>query len=420
MARLLIGLIVWTVATAGCTSEKGETSSPAITVIAKWGEDSEEGHRFGLVLNAFEDRTGISVNYIGAGNELPLVLSTRVASGNPPDIAVLPQPGLLKDLAMQEILSPLTDTILTRLERSFARVWIDLASYENVPYGVFFKASNKSTVWYDPEFFSKNGLNPPSTWDEWIALSTELSDEGIVPLAVGAADGWVLSDWFENVYVRTAGPTMYDQLTLHEIPWTHSSVKKALRTLGKLLTGEGHLLEGPDGALRTTFVESVQQVFSEEASATMIYEGDFVPGIVAKETTSSISPEFFEFPSIDGSAPVVVGGGDVAVAFNELAETMAFLEFLAEPTSAEIWAAFGGFTSPNRDVDPSVYPNEASRKSAASLAKAEIFRFDLSDLVSSCFGATAGVGIWGGLQEWLSHPEDIDRITNRLEQDASC
>ncbi|MFN8048098.1 MAG: hypothetical protein U0P48_05915 [Ancrocorticia sp.] len=53
---------------------------------------------------------------------------------------------------------------------------------------------------------------------------------------MGADVGWPLTDWFENIYLRTAGPDAYDQLTNHEIPWTDESVTKALEVMAQLWT----------------------------------------------------------------------------------------------------------------------------------------------------------------------------------------
>ena len=62
-----------------------------------------------------------------------------------------------------------------------------------------------------------------------------ISDFGVPPLSVGAANGWTLTDMFENVYLAQAGPELYDQLAAHEIPWTDPSVKDALTTMAELV-----------------------------------------------------------------------------------------------------------------------------------------------------------------------------------------
>ena len=393
-----------------------------VVVMAKWGAETSEGGSFLKVLQAFEKTTGIKVDYVGVGDQLPTVLSTQVAGGVPPDVAILPQPGLLRDLASIGALVPIAGTVRDHVDANFAPVWNELGSADGVLYGVFFKASNKSTVWYNVDLFDANGIAPPTTWDDWIAAANTLLEAGITTVAVGGADGWTLSDWFENVYVRTAGSEKYDQLANREIPWTDDSVKEAFAVMGSLLGVDEFLAGGARGALQTGFVDSVKQVFSDVPVAATVFEGDFVAGVIINETNSQASTDFafFDFPSIGGSPSAVIGGGDVAVVLQDTPEALALVEYLATPEAGSIWAALGGFSSPNKNVDPSVYPDDITRAAATSLVDATVFRFDLSDLVQSCFGSTAGTGIWGGMQDWLGDPSDIDRVTARLEADASC
>src|SRR5690606_39284112 len=73
------------------------------------------------------------------------------------------------------------------------------------------------------------------------------------------------------------------------------------------------------------------------------------------------SSDLFPFPAV-GDAPAVVGGGDVAVAFTDTEATMALMSFLASPEAAEIWVAEGGFTSPNKSVDTSLYPDRSEER----------------------------------------------------------
>ena len=393
-----------------------------IVVMAKWGTETSEGRSFLAVMEVFESRTGIAVNYVGVGDQLPTVLSTQVTAGSPPDVALLPQPGLLRELAAIGALVPIGHVVADDVASSYGREWVALGSAEGVLYGVFYKGSNKSTVWYNVNLFDANGISAPKTWAQWVTASGTLLDAGVVPLSVGGADGWTLSDWFENVYVRTAGPEKYDQLTNREIPWTDQSVKDAFLVMNQLLGVEEFLLGGSTGALQLGFVDSVKQVFSEAPRAAIVYEGDFAAGVITSETPGEAGADFmfFDFPSIAGSPRAVIGAGDVAVVLNDKPEAFALIEFLATPEAGEIWAERGGFSSPNRNVDLAVYPDDVSRAAAAALANAEIFRFDLSDLMQPCFGATSGRGIWGGIQDWLSNPDDIDGVTARLEAEASC
>jgi len=411
----LAGLTAALLLVVGACGDDDGLEGQNIEVFAVWAADSTEGTSFAAVIDQFEADTGVTVQYTGVSTDAATVLSTRVEGGNPPDIAFLPQPGLMVDLAARGELVDIGAALGGVIDANYAPVWRDLGSVDGTLYGVWFKGANKSTVWYDVEAFTANGVSAPSTWDEFVTVSQSLLDGGVNPISVGGADGWTLSDWFENAYIRVAGADMYDALFSGELSWEDQSVKDTLAILGEILN-EDFMNGGSANALDTGFVDSVTDVFTA-AEAAIVYEGDFVAGVIIGETGTPAGTgfDFFSFPSIDGSAPAVIGGGDVAVAFNDSPAVMAFMEYLAGPTAAEIWASLGGFSSMNGAVDTSVYPDDITRRSAEGLANAESFRFDGSDLVPAALGATVGAGIWGALQAWLADPGNVDAILAQLQ-----
>lgn len=404
----------------GDDADDADLSGQTLEILAVWAADSAEGQNFKLVMDEFASQTGVEITYQGASEDMTTVLATRVEANNPPGIAMLPQPGLLSDLAARDALMPIEDEAGDLVDANYAPVWRELGSADGTLYGVWFKGANKSTVWYDVNQFTAAGVNPPATWDEWIGVSNDLIDAGFGAVAVGGGDGWTLSDWFENVYLRSAGPELYDQLQNGEIPWTHDSVKEALGIMSQLLNDD-IMTGGTATALQHGFVDSVNAVFAT-ADAAVVYEGDFVAGVILGETSAQPGTDFdfFDFPSIDGSPPAVMGGGDVAVALQDSEAAYAFLRFLASPEAATLWAEQGGFSSMNQNVDVSVYPDDITRRAAAALAQAEVFRFDMSDLVPAALGATAGAGIWGALQAYLANPGDVDAILQQLETEAQA
>ena len=405
-------------ATTGTTAAGG--AGGTVEMIAKWtGAELEAAQQ---VMEAFTEDTGIEVNLQGVGDDLPTILSTRVEGGDPPDLAQLPQPGLLTDLAARNALIPIDDFLGDAIDERYAPIWKELGSAGGKLYGVWFKGANKSTVWYNVPAWEEAELEPPGTWEEWVTASQDLLDAGTKPLAVGAADGWVLSDWFENVYLRMAGPEKYDQLARHEIPWTDQSVKDTLTKLRDILGNDAFLARGAQGALQVTFEDSVKLVFGEPPEAATVYEGDFVANTIRDETQAQAEEgfNFFPFPAVDGSEPAIVGGGDVVVMLQDRPEVRRLVEYLATGEAAEVWAKLGGFTSPNKDVDLAVYPDDITREAARQLVEAEVFRFDLSDTVPAAFGSTKGAGIWGRLQDWLANPGNVDQITQRLETEAAA
>jgi ABC-type Fe3+ transport system substrate-binding protein len=388
--------------------------SGSINVLAVW--TGAEGEAFQAVLDGFtEQNPDVSVSYQGA-QDPGQVLSTAVEGGNPPDIAALPSPGLMRDFADRGALQPI-DFAQDAIAENYAESWLDLGTVDGTLYGVFFKGANKSTVWYNVQAFEDANVEPPEDWEGFLENATTLNASGVPAYSVGASDGWTLTDWFENVYLRTAGPEMYDQLTNHEIPWTDQSVKDALTELAKVFGDTDNIAGGTSGALQTDFPTSVTQVYADPPKAAQVYEGDFVAGVISAETQAQPQTDFnvYDFPSIAGSSPSVVGGGDVVVMFKDSPAAQALISYLATPEAAEIWAARGGFSSPNKNVDESVYPDDITRATATALAQAETFRFDLSDLTPSEFGGDAMFSI---LQDWFRNPDDVDGAAAKLEDAA--
>jgi alpha-glucoside transport system substrate-binding protein len=427
--RWIAPLVALALAAAACGgAEEGDvdgaqdTGAPrgTVEVIAKWTGGELDAAK--QVMEAFTRKTGIRVDLQGVGDDLPTILSTRVEGGDPPDVAQLPQPGLLVDLARRGALRPIDELVGREVDQRYARIWRELGSADGKLYGVWFKGANKSTVWYNVRTFRDKQVEPPGSYRQWVDVAADLSDGGVTPLAVGAADGWVLSDWFENVYLRTAGPDRYDRLARHEIPWTDQSVKDALTTMRQLIGEPNYVAKGLNGALQTGFEDSVKLVFGPTPQAAMVYEGDFVANVIRDETPARAKEDFdfFAFPpTTEGARPVVVGGGDVVVLLTDRNPAAGeLIKFLATAEAAEVWARIGGFSSPNKDVNLSVYPDDITREAARLLVEAETFRFDLSDTVPAALGATKGAGIWGRLQDWMARPTDVDRVLARLEEEA--
>ena len=378
-----------------------------------------ERKNFERVLSGFHTRyPQVTVKYTSAGDNTPTVLSTSLAGGNPPDLAAVGQPGLVAQFARRHELKPI-DFAKPVVAAHYSRSWIDLGTYSGHLYGLVFKGANKSTVWYSTAAFRNAGVTPPQTWAQLLATAKTLRASGIKAYSIAGADGWTLTDLMENLYLRQAGPAKYDQLADHEIKWTDPSVKATLRKMAQVFASADNIYGGRTGALQTDFPSSVNHVFSLPPKAAMVMEGDFVPGAASTQAEPVVDYDQFPFPSVAGSKPAVVGGGDTVVMFRNSAAARALVTYLASPAAATIWAKQGGFSSPNRDVPATAYPDAVTRSTATALAHAATFRFDLSDLQPAAFGGTAGQGEWQILQDFLRNPSDIDGTAAKLEAAAA-
>ena len=420
----LVGVLAFVAAGCGGDDDGGggsvegsEDVTGTISTMGTWA--GPEQASFQAVIDGFNELyPNVTVKFTSGGNNLAPLLSTAVQGGNPPDIACIAQPGLIAQFAEQGAIQPIDD-LRDAIVDNFGESVADVGAVDGTQYAIMFKGANKSTIWYNVADFEEAGVEPPETWDDLSEVASTIKAAGITPYSVGVDAGWPISDIFENIYIRTAGPEKYDQLSKHEIPWTDQSVKDALTVMADVVGDSSNMAGGTDGSLETTFDASAAKVFSEDPQAAMLILGDFAPGVVKNNPLEPVTGyNVFAFPSIEGSSPAVVGGGDLCANFKTSEAATAFLEYLTTPEAAEIWAERGGFSSPNKNVDPDVYADEITRTTATGLAEAETFRFDMSDLQPSAFGGTPGQGLWKGFTDFVANPNNIDSVTQQMESDA--
>jgi alpha-glucoside transport system substrate-binding protein len=417
---ILVGVLVVALTGASGTAAGGAKKqgvSGTISIIAKW--TGAEQDSFMAVLEPFKKANpDVTINYQGAGDNTAQIVSTAVAGGNPPDLATLPQPGLMKQFAQSGKLKPLT---FARgiVAKNFAADWIKIGSVNGKLYGVFFKASNKSTVWNNVKAFKDAGVTAPRTWPKFAVAGRTLRSSGIAPYSIAGSDGWTLTDLFENIYLRTAGGAKYDALTAHKMKWTDPSVKAALKIMAGVFAS-ANMAGGTAGALQTDFPTSVNNALSSSPKGAMVIEADFVPTAITNTALKPVTDyNEFAFPTIGKSSPAtVLAGGDVVVTFKSNPATQALVKYLATPGAATIWAKRGGYTSANKNVKPNAYGDVLNRKTAIALALAKVTRFDMSDQQPAAFGSTVGQGEWKIFQDLVQNPKNVNAVAAALEASA--
>jgi alpha-glucoside transport system substrate-binding protein len=416
-------LAVGTATACGGDDDGGGTAKGTgeITIFSLWGGSEQEA--FQKVLTQFTKDTGIRTKYESARDFLP-VIRTRLAADNPPQMAIIPRPGFVAELANDDVLIPLEDLGLDpdEINENYSETWTNLATVDDTVYGVVAKANSKSTVWYKPNSFQENGFEVPTTWEQLIDITKQYKAKGKTPWAVGAQGGdnsWTLTDWFEQIYVRQAGPEKYSQLfETGEVKFNDQSVKDALNEMVKIVNDQ-YVEGGIDTALGISFVDGISRVFGKTSKAEMYYEGGFVGGIAIDQVNKSLKPgtdiDFFEFPQIgEGDAGLVVGSGDVASAFVNNEDVAKLMEYLSTPEAGRIWVSTGAIASPNEAVPEDAYPNQLVVKEAKQLKEAETFRFDGSDLLPGTLGQNFGTL----LQGIIKTPDNMDKLLDDYQSDA--
>jgi alpha-glucoside transport system substrate-binding protein len=425
IALLAVCLLAVGAATA-CGGDDGDGGGTAegtgeVTIFSLWGGSEQEA--FQKVLTQFTKDTGIKTKYESARDFLP-VIRTRLAADNPPMVAIIPRPGFVAELAQDDVLIPLEDLGLDpdEINANYSDTWTNLATVDDTLYGVVAKANSKSTVWYKPNSFQENGFQIPTNWDQLLAITKQYKAKGKTPWAAGAQgddNSWTLTDWFEQIYARQAGPEKYRQLfETGEVPFNDQSVKDALTEMLKIVNDQ-YMEGGVDTVLGISFVDSIGRVFSKSPKAEMLYEGGFVGGIAIDQVNPSLKPgediDWFQFPEINSEhGNPLVGGGDVASAFVNNEDVAKLIEYLSTPEAGEIWVSTGAIASPNEGVPDSAYPNELVTKEAKQIKEAEEFLFDGSDLLPGTLGQNFGTL----LQNVIKTPNNMDSLLDEYQSQA--
>jgi alpha-glucoside transport system substrate-binding protein len=431
MRKTQLGLVVAmaaVLAVAGCgSSTPAASSSSASTgglpdlsgqkmeVVGAWA--ATEQAAFEAVIKNFTDKTHAQVTYTSGGENTPVLIQSRMAGGSPPDLAAISYPGVIAEFASKGQIKPITGDALAAVQANYSDGWQKLGQVNGQQYSFAFKVANKSTVWYRTDSFDQAGAKVPTTWEDFVKTSKTLSDAGTVPMAIAAGDGWPGTDWFENLYLRVAGVDKYNQLTQHKIAWTDPTVVQSLQLWADYLKQPNFIEKG---AAQLSFTQSVADVFGATPKAAMTFEGDFVAGEIAKSGKVQVGTgaKFFSFPSINGSAPSVVTGGDSMVMFKDNAGSRALLSYLASPEAAAIWAAKGGFLSANSKLANSTYPDDTTRQVADALTKSTQVAFDLSDQTPQAFGGQKGADMWKLLTDFVGNPSNPAGTAAALEAAA--
>jgi len=404
-------------ATGGATDAPDGTQPAvegSITVTSLWGGAEEENFR--KVLDAFTAKTGIEVTYEGVRQDYATALQTRITGGNPPDVAIIPGIGFLRRFARDGSIKTINELGVNVDPANYAPGILEVGQVDGEQYAIMVKFNSKSTMWYRPDAFSDLGVEPAEDWDGFKQLIEDIKAGGETPLGLGVSpDDWTLTDWFESIYVRQAGPEAYDTLFSADGDWTDQSVIDAITEMQAVLTDD-NVVGGISGALGTGFVDGIGQVFSANPQAVMYYEGGFVGGIATGQVNTELQiPDdinWFDFPSINGGDAVTIGG-DVIGALTTNPGVKEFIEYMTTPEAGQVWAETGAIISPIRGVDTSVYPNELVQKEAEQVANATAVRFDGSDLLP------AGGPNLGALLQQAIQGNDVAPLLEDFQQQVT-
>ena len=365
----------------------------------------------------FEQCTGVTVKYEGDKAFETQVL-VRAKAGNPPDIAYVPQPGLLKQLVATGKAVEAPQQTAANVDKFFGEDWKAYGTVNGKFYAAPLGANVKSLVWYSPKEFQDSGYTVPTTLDELKALTDKMVADGKKPwcagIASGEATGWPLTDWMEDFMLRLSGPETYDKWVNHQIPFNGPEATAALDAVGTYLKDDKYVNGGlgdVKSIATTTFQDAGLQI--AEGACSLHRQANFYAANFDKATKVAEDGDVFAFylPGKDATSKPVLGGGEFVTAFANRPEVQAFQTYLSTDTWANAKGAISsGWVSANSGLDPNKLTNPIDKLSATILQdKNAVFRFDGSDQMPAAVGSNA---FWKQSTSWITGQDTKTTLDN--------
>lgn len=418
------------IALAGCAENGGGTggSSESLegqTVKISGGITGSEADLLNKSFEQFTKDTGIKVEYTGdksfEGN-----IVTKVSGGSAPDIAIVPQPGLLKTLIGTGEVKKASDAVSKNVDDNWSADWKDYGTVDGTFYAAPMLANVKGYVWYSPAQFKAWGVEVPKTWDDLIALTKTIQEKtGKAPwcagFASGDASGWPGTDWIEDLVLRQAGPDTYDKWVSGDVKFTDQPIKDAFDAVGSILLNPSYVNAGfgdVKSINSTAFADVAAKV--ADGSCALTHQASFLSSnFLDVKTAAGAAPKVaadgdvyaFLLPPIkaDGQQYVEAGGEFVA-AFSDSAAVQKVTEYMSSADFANARVKLGGVISANKKADASNASSEFLADAMKTLQDPNTtIRFDASDLMPATVGAGS---FWKGMVSWIDGKSTDDVLSD--------
>ena len=439
-----VGAVAVTIAAvAACSSSGNKGSSANVPTLtgdcaqyqAYAGQSGKTVTMFGSILSPesdslnkswaqFQTCTGITIKYTGS-NTFESDLPVKVNGGNAPDLAIIPQPGLLQQMvATGSVKKPPAVTVAN--ENNWNSAWKNYGSVNGTFYAAPMSANMKSMVWYSPKFFSSHGYTVPTTWADLMSLSakmaTDMASSGGKPwcggIGSGTASGWPATDWLEEAVLGTFGGQTYDDWISHKVTFSSQQIQQAFTTVQGWMHNPAWVNGGYGGVqtiASTTFQNAGLPILHDKCA--MLQQASFYEAQWPTGTTVSPTGDVFAFylPAVNPSITTPVeGGGEFVAAFSDDKATQLVQDYLSSPEWADSRIKVApGWVSANQKVDQSLYTDPIDKLSAKYLSDPNAtFRFDASDTMPAAVGSGEE---WKAMVDWFGSDKSITDVAKEID-----
>ncbi|MPQ97415.1 extracellular solute-binding protein [Modestobacter sp. I12A-02628] len=425
-AAIAVGAV--TLLTSGCLSSGGDggggSNNTSNEIELMYGFTGNQDQVFQSVMKEWAGQNDVTIQF-SPTPDFNSLINTRVQGNQLPDIAIFPQPGILRTMAERGVLSDVSEAVdMDDLEANMLPGAIEAGQGEDgTQYGILMSSNIKSVVYYPKAGAEQAGLTtPPATFDDLLSLSKTVAATGTTPWCFGIENGpgtgWPATDWVENLMLINYGSDVYNQWVQHEIPFNDPRVLEVLNQMEELLLAPGETNGGREAIASNNFQTAGNPMFDTPPGCYMYRQGNFLtqqgffPDAVVDTLDDTVG--VFPMPGTSADSSPVLGGGDLAGLFsgdNESAQkTLAYMASV--DFQNKMAKELTSYLAPRSDVDPANYPSDTSRNFATIQNEATDWAFDGSDQMP---GAVGSGSFWKEMTAWIAGEIDAQTALDNIE-----
>ena len=290
-------------AITACSGGSTPTANGSIDVLSWWTSTSESSALNVLVDSYEKQNPGTSVDETavvgGGGSQAHVVLATRIAHGDPPDVWQSLVGGNITAWhnagAVGDVSSLFTDEVKAQLPENV----LSSVSVDGKQYAAPLSAHRANVLMYNRDVLKGAGIAEPGegyTLDQFLADLEALKAKGTTPLCIGGADSISTAGLFEAVLLATVGKEGWERIEADRFDWSGQEVQNALNTFGRLIdytdaTGKNNTWSEASGRLAAGECGFYQMNDSAFAESTALNDSGAAPSAGTNvDTPSSGAP----------------------------------------------------------------------------------------------------------------------------------
>ena len=402
---------------SGCAGPAGSAAVPAGQAGTADGIVKIEGPLIGadatLLQKSWADwekTNHITIKYTGSAN-FQENIGGEAQQGNSPDLAIFEQPGLINDLAARGYIQKLPASVASTVNSTFSAQWANYTTVGGSDYAAPLLAKLNGWVFYSPPAFTALGLSTPTSWEDLLTLTEYLKANSSQPpwcegFSADAASGAAGENWINDLVLRTAGTSVYDEWIAHKVPFSDPAIQTAFADAGEILQNKDWVNAGAGGvaSINTTSTTQVAKALESGKCLLTLQSSSFLDDLNAIGDGASIGPSSkvwaFSLPSTTAAASSYTVSGDFVAAFSNDADTVKVQNYLASAAWAKSRVHLGGAISPAKALVPADSPDGLLVASMTIMQNPDAtFRLSASDLMPSVVGEGTFLS---GMVDWIN------------------